>query len=403
MFRLFIVIIWIISLLYCSYFVFTAIGAFLKKREKKTKNKNNFFAILVAARNEETVIKNLINSLKNQNYPSDKFEIYVIVNNCTDNTLSVAKKAGAKIIECTEKTKTKGDVLKFAFNELKDNKKIDAYVIFDADNVVHSDFLSKMNDTINNGYAVAQGFRDTKNISDNWLTCSYALLYYTQSLFINESRYKMGKSSFINGTGFTIKKEVIDKYGFNPKTMTEDIEFTALCALNGEKIAFVSDAITYDEQVCSFKVSFNQRKRWSFGTVECLKEYFPMLLKKGIKDRNFECIDVAIFYLAVIFQVILAVVSIVMFVYGLFYSDATFKTQLFYYLIAFGISYIIGTLFRIFLLKKNHKSIKDNIGGIFLFDLFVLSWIPVNFISIFMKKCDWNQIKHNRNFDIENV
>ena len=118
-----------------------------------------FRSILIAARNEETVIKNLINSLKKQNYPSNKYDVYVIVNNCTDNTLEVAKNAGAKIIECKQKVKSKGEVLKYTFNKLNSNDEIDAYVIFDADNVVHREFLNKMNDSINCGYEVVQGFR----------------------------------------------------------------------------------------------------------------------------------------------------------------------------------------------------------------------------------------------------
>ena len=172
----------IASLFYGLYFLVMATGVFGKKKEKTNNSKKNHFAILIAARNEEVVIGNLIKSLKKQNYPKDKYDIYVIVNNCTDNTLEVARDAGANIIKCTEKVKTKGDVLKYTFNKLKDNKEIDAYVIFDADNVVHGDFLNKMNNSINAGYEVVQGFRDTKNICDNWLSTSYALLYYLQVL-----------------------------------------------------------------------------------------------------------------------------------------------------------------------------------------------------------------------------
>ena len=233
MLHMFIYIISFILFIYLGYFILMAVGIFKKNKDEIVSNKKNHFAIIIAARNEEEVIGNLIKSLNNQKYDKDKFDIYVVINNCTDNTLEVSKKAGAKIINCTEKVKSKGEVLKFTFDYLKDNKEIDAYVIFDADNVVHPLFLAKMNDTINMGYGVAQGFRDTKNISDSWLSSSYALLYYMQSLFINKSRYNLGKSSFLNGTGIMIKKSFIDKYGFVPKTLSEDIEITALCAING--------------------------------------------------------------------------------------------------------------------------------------------------------------------------
>lgn len=392
-------------LFYAGYYLITSIGIF-KKRKKVTNNnddKKNFFAVIIAARNEENVIGKLIDSLKKQSYPSEYFDIYVIVNNCTDNTAIEAKKAGAKVISCTEKVSTKGEVLKYTFDLFKDNNKIDAYAIFDADNIVHHDFLAKMNGMINSGYSVAQGFRDTKNISDNWLTSSYAILYYFQSLFLNESRYNMGRSSFLNGTGFVIKKEVIDKHGFNPKTVTEDVEFTAMCAINNEKIGFATDAITYDEQTNSFDVSWKQRKRWSFGTMECLREYFPTLLKKGIKERNFECFDVGLFYLSVISHVVFNLLPIFLLINIIIHFDSLTFDNMLYKIIFIVISYLFGVVVRIILLKRYNKSFKDNIGGVLLFDLFVISWLPINFICLFIKSCNWDSIKHNRSVDIENV
>ena len=392
-------------LFYAGYYLITSIGIF-KKRKKVTNNnddKKNFFAVIVAARNEENVIGKLIDSLKKQSYPSEYFDIYVIVNNCTDNTAIEAKKAGAKVISCTEKVSTKGEVLKYTFDLFKDNNKIDAYAIFDADNIVHHDFLAKMNDMINSGYSVAQGFRDTKNISDNWLTSSYAILYYFQSLFLNESRYNMGRSSFLNGTGFVIKKEVIDKHGFNPKTVTEDVEFTAMCAINNEKIGFATDAITYDEQTNSFDVSWKQRKRWSFGTMECLREYFTILLKKGIKERNFECFDVGLFYLSVILHVVFNLLPIFLLINIIIHFNSLTFDNMLYKIIFIVISYLFGVVVRIILLKRYNKSFKDNIGGVLLFDLFVFSWLPINFICLFIKSCNWDSIKHNRSVDIENV
>lgn len=396
-------IVMVITSFYLLYFVIMAIGIFKKKKEKVLVDKKNNFAVIIAARNEEAVIANLIKSLKKQNYPKEHYEIYVIVNNCTDNTEEEARKAGAKVIVCTEKVKSKGEVLKFTFNKLKKEKDIDAYVIFDADNLVHRDFLSKMNDSLNIGYSVVQGFRDTKNVSDNWLSCSYAIMYYIQNLFLNKSRYNLGKSSFINGTGFVIKKELIDKNGYDPKTVTEDIEFVAMCAINGEKIAFNDEAITYDEQVNKFIPSLKQRKRWSIGTMECLRGYFTELIKAGFKNRRFECFDIIIFYLSIVVHVIgnLAPIFAIL---GLFINFKSLTIGYFISTLAISLcSYVIGVVLRAFLLKKYNKSIKDNIGGILFFDLFILSWAPVNFVCLFLKKCNWESIKHDRNIDIEEV
>lgn len=384
------ILVYILSLfcfLYTSYFVLIFFGIFKKKKKVDKTDKINKFAILIAARNEELVIGKLLDSLNNQNYDKKYFKTYVLINNCTDNTLNVAKEHKANIIEC-ENVSSKGEVLKIAYDKLKSNKDIDAYVIFDADNVVDSNFLSSMNNVLNEGYNVAQGFRNTKNISDNWLTSSYAILYYLQSLCINKARFKLGKSSFINGTGFMVKKEVIDKYGFDPKTITEDIEFTMMCAINNEKIAYVEDAITYDEQVSKFNVSLKQRKRWSFGSLQCLRYYYKNLLKVGIKEKRFECFDCIMFNSTVILQILATLVSIVFII---------INKNLFSFILFSCLLFVFGLIFRIFLVKKTNNSIKDNIWGIFTFDIFLLSWLPVNFICLFKRNCKWDPIIHNRN------
>ena len=237
----------ILIVIYGLYYLITSITAFknfskplIGKHEAKNK-----FKILVACRNEEEVIASLIESINKQNYPKDMYELCVIPNNCTDNTRNIALDLGVRIIDCTTQCKCKGDALRYAFETLS-TEEFDAYIVFDADNVVHPNFLARMNDTLMEGFEVAQGYRDSKNPGDNWISGSYSIYYWMQNFFFNKARMNVKASASINGTGFMVKKQVIDKNGFDTITLTEDIEFTAQCAINNIKIAFVEDAITYD-------------------------------------------------------------------------------------------------------------------------------------------------------------
>ena len=143
----------VLAILMAYKTVYWLIGLFFTRKFKPAKKKHKY-AILIAARNEKNVIGNLLDSINKQDYPSELLTTFVVADNCTDNTEEEARKAGAKVIVCTEKVKSKGEVLKFTFNKLKKEKDIDAYVIFDADNLVHRDFLSKMNDSLNMGIGV---------------------------------------------------------------------------------------------------------------------------------------------------------------------------------------------------------------------------------------------------------
>ena len=400
-------ILFVITLTYGLYFLITSLFAFKSFIMKPTPNarKKHKFAILIASRNEEAVIGNLVKSLKQQNYKEDLYDIYVIPNNCTDDTEGVAKKAGAKIIKCTVPTKSKGEVLKFTFDKLSKEKDIDAYVIFDADNVVHKEYLNKMNNALCKGYKVAQCFRDSKNPGDNWISGSYSIFYWIQNFFFNKSRMQIGGSASINGTGFMIKKEVIDEYGFNTVTLTEDVEFTAPCALNGIKVGFVEDAFTYDEQPTDFKASWKQRKRWSMGNIQCFKTYAKKLISTYRKTGNIACLDMFLMFMAPYMQVLTLVLTITLILFRIFSVQLydVFAYMYSYGIIFFLFTYVVNVIVNIFVVIYNKKSVKKILSGILLFTLFMITWIPINIICLFKKDLAWEPIKHNRSMDIEEI
>ncbi len=387
------------SFIYCMYFAITGLFGFKNYHKSmfgrhKPKYK---FAILVPSRNEEKVIGSLIKSLQKQRYPERLFDVYVMPNNCTDNTKEAALEAGAKVINIDVPVKVKADVLRFTFKKLK-NSDYDAYVIFDADNLVHPDFLARMNDALCEGVEVAQCFRDAKNMGDNWLTGSYTLFYFIQNFFFNRARMNYSGSSAINGTGFMVRKSVIDKYGFNTKTLTEDSEFTGLCSLNGIQVAFVEDAITYDEHPQSFWASWKQRKRWTSGTLSCLRLYSGRLLKTFFKTGNISCFDMVMMYMAPVMVVLGFFLSIILIIFH-FLGVELF--DFFSYLYASGIIffivfYLLNVAMNIFVVKYNKKSPKNIISGIIFFSLFLATWIPINIICLFKKTSNWEEIKHER-------
>ena len=400
-------ILFILCLAYGLYFFITGFFGFKninKKLLKKHKSKNKF-AVLIASRNEEDVIGHLVKSLLNQNYPKDLYDVYVIPNNCTDETEKVAKKAGAKIIKCTVPTKSKGEVLKFTFEKLSKSKDIDAYVIFDADNVVHPDFLSKMNDALCEGYKVAQGFRDSKNPGDNWISGSYSIFYWIQNFFFSKARMQMGGSASINDTGYMIKKEIIDEYGFNTYTLTEDVEFTAQCALRGIKVMFVEDAITYDEQPTEFKASWKQRKRWSMGNIQCFRRYNKDLFRTYSKTGFIPCLDMLLSFMAPYIQILTTLLTVILILFKVFNIELydVFSYMYAYGLLFFFITYLANVILNIFVIKYNKKSVKDILPGILLFTLFMLTWIPINFICMFKKDLTWEPIKHKRGMGIDEI
>lgn len=383
----------IITVIYLMYFLIISLFAILKSKKVPDCLPRTKIAVLIAARNEEKVIGHLLESLNRQQYPKELYDVYVLPNNCTDDTEGVSLAHKAKVIHIDTEVKSKGEALKYAFQYFENNKICyDAYVIFDADNVVHKSFLKKVNDAYVSGIKVAQGYRDSKNPKDTWVSGAFSIYHWMNNTFVNGSRNKANFSSFISGTGFMVASEVIQKHGYDVSTITEDTEFCILCALNGYKVEYLKDAITYDEQALDFKTSVKQRKRWSYGTLQCLKKYGNELLKKG----NAQSLDLFIFLSTSIFQLIAVVSQLVNSTpYSLMYNGILST------IISLVVSYLTSIFIAVTVVVVNKK--KANFKGIIFFPIFILTWIPINITVLFKKECKWEQITHDRVINIDEV
>lgn len=396
-------------IVYVAYYIITGIFAFINNKKKRIRNyrAKHKLAVVIAARNEEKVINNLIDSLKKQNYPKNLYEIFVIPNNCNDDTEKIAQKCGAHIIDCQGNIKSKGEALRYGFKFIYQNfPEFDAYCVFDADNIVHPNFLRRMNDTLCSGYKVAQGYRDSKNPSDTWISSCYSLFYLIQNFFFNQARHNMGLSASINGTGFMFSKELFKDNGFETLTLTEDIEFAAQCALCNEKIAFVKDAITYDEQPLGFSQSWKQRKRWSIGTIQCFRIYSPKLVKTAIKEKIPQAIDMALFFAAPFIQILTLVLFVLFILTNLLdiqvVSGIT-KLLFSYNVLSIILAYIITVLLSTFVVLVENKKIKKTFKGILTFSIFMYTWIPIHLICLVTKETKWEPIEHSRIIDIDSI
>ena len=246
MFEFFYTTFMILCKAFAFYFTVISMFALLGKNKEIPVNKQLKFAALIAARNEESCITCIIDSLHHQDYPKHLLDIFVIPNNCTDNTSAVSKRAGATILSPPSTVKNKGSALQFSMNELlTHNEDYDAFIVFDADNEASPQFVSAMNQTLGNGFRVAKSRIFAKNQTVSWVATCYDIHFCIANLFLNRARIRVGLSARLIGTGFAVTSEYLREInGFNTSTIAEDAEFFAICAANGEKIGFSENAIT---------------------------------------------------------------------------------------------------------------------------------------------------------------
>ena len=173
----------IILFVFSMYFFIIGFCGMWRFHEDKILTPSKKFAVLVAAHNEERVIGQLVENLQELNYPKELYDIYVIADNCSDNTAKVAAEAGAIVCKrFDDKKKSKGYALEWMFEKLfemeKSGKIYDAVAIFDADNLVHPQFLIEMNNRLMKGDKIIQGFLDAKNPYDTWVSGTFAIAFW---------------------------------------------------------------------------------------------------------------------------------------------------------------------------------------------------------------------------------
>ncbi len=397
--------VWIITI-YWVYQLIISLCSLIKVKDKPlVEDKEHRFMMIIPAHNEEKVIGNLIESLKNLDYDKNLYDIYVIADNCTDSTAQIAKDCGALVYErFDEKNKTKGFALQwFLQQKIEEDAQYDAFCIFDADNIVDKNFLKAMNKKLNQGEDVVQGYRDIKNPSDSWVTAGYAIFYWTMNRFYHLARYNLGLSPLINGTGFMVKFDVVKPEGWQTKTLTEDIEFSLKRIIAGKKLGWATDAIVYDEQPVGFKQSWSQRSRWTVGHMQCLKEYTKPLAVAVKDNKTVMNFDGLLYMLGSIPMFVLTIVLLILNVV-IYLTDGMTVAELLWNALRYVIPTFLLPIFTgIMIMIIDKKPIKPMIKGLVLYPLFLGSWLLINFKCLFKRDTSWEKIEHNVSKSIDEV
>lgn len=398
-------LVWILTIFWL-YQIMVSVCSLVKLKDKPIleKKKNRFMAI-IPAHNEEQVVGNLIESLMNQTYPKELYDIYVIADNCTDNTAKIAKEAGAIVYERFDsEKKTKGYALQwFLKQKIEEDAPYDAFFIFDADNIVDKNFIKNMNKKLCQGEDVVQGYRDIKNPTDSWITAGYAIFYWTMHRFYHLARYNLGLSPLLNGTGFMVKFDVIKPNGWDTETLTEDIEFSLKRIIKGKKLGWATDAIVYDEQPVGFKQSWSQRTRWTVGHIQCMEKYTKQLALAVKQHKTLMNFDGFLYILGsipmFILTLVLLVINMVMYL-GKGMTTIDLIANYARYLIP---TFILPIFTAILIMKLDKRPIKPMIKGLLCYPIFMGSWLIINFRSLFKRDVTWEKINHVRSIKINEV
>jgi cellulose synthase/poly-beta-1,6-N-acetylglucosamine synthase-like glycosyltransferase len=407
MFNNFLLVVQALAAVIGVYQIILSFFGWYRRKEKINHKPTKSFALFVAAHNEETVVGALIENLLKMEYPRELFDIFVICDNCTDGTANVTRKyPGVFAFERTNPNQRgKGFAIEWMLKELwKHPKAYDSIVMFDADNLVATNFLQYMNEDLCNGHRVIQGYLDTKNPHDSWISAANGITYWFCNRLWQLPRYNLKLANFLGGTGMCFDTKLLKDMGWGATSLVEDLEFTVRCIQRGIYPKFNYDARVYDEKPITFRASARQRLRWMQGHFDVSRRYMLPLFWQGIRERSIVKIDAALYIFNAFIYLIGFLVTMALW-FDLMLPGDPHLTSI-YSKMPLGLSLSIvlyGYLqcpIAMLMEKVNWRMYLK----LLLFPVFFLSWWPIAFYAFFTQNNKtWSHTEHTRVIHLEEV
>ena len=410
------IVVTLLTVCFLYQVVFFVIGALRGEVAPPKAKKLHRYAFFIAAHNEEAVIANLVRSIKDQDYPSELIEVFVVADACTDNTAQLAREAGAIVYERNDLArKGKSWVMDFGFdrilNEYPDT--FEGYFIFDADNVISRDYVSKMTMPLTRvsmwSRAIAtprtSAARGSRQLMPPGICVRHA---FSTTRVISARRLAPSR-----GSGYLISASVIEgMHGWQFHTLTEDIQFTTFCAIHGIRIGY-APAEFFDEQPVTFKASWKQRMRWTKGFYQVFFTYGKHLVKSTFRYHRFAAYDM---FMTIAPGMLLSLISMLANVtflvvgglsHGFLATEVEMQACAASLIMTFAMMYqtffILALLTTIFEYKHIHCAQKWRlVTNLFTFPIFMFSYIPITVAALFLK-VDWVPTQHAVNVTLDEV
>lgn len=280
----------LLSLVTC-YLLTLLLAAFLGRRvarQAPATTDRLRFLVLVPAHDEELSITRTVASLRGMTYPTDRYEIIVIADNCRDTTAELARAAGATVLERTNPdVRGKGHALAWALERLRSERPdVEAIAFVDADCHVTPNFLTAIESRIRGGAVAVQTDNVVSNPQESWSSAlrfaAFALIGTVRPL----GKETLGLSSGLRGTGMALTRSLLERHPWDAFSLAEDGEYHLRLVATGERVAFAPEAAVRSSMPTSLKESQQQNLRWEGGKWQLVRAWTPLLVQTGLRRRS---------------------------------------------------------------------------------------------------------------------
>jgi cellulose synthase/poly-beta-1,6-N-acetylglucosamine synthase-like glycosyltransferase len=253
------------------------------------------FDVVVPAHNEAAVIARTVASLRQLDWPAHLFRILVVADNCSDATASIARSAGAEVLERVDlEFRGKGYALAHAFGISLSQGTADAVVVIDADAEASANLLQAFAARIDKGAHAVQAHYGVLNPRDSWRTRLMTIAKASVHIVRSRARERLGLSCGIRGNGWCVTHRLLERVPYRAFSLTEDLEYGIELGLAGFRIEYADEAHSDADMVSGEQIAGKQRQRWEDGRFQLIRTKTLPLFKASILRRDAVCFDLAL-------------------------------------------------------------------------------------------------------------
>lgn len=267
-------------------------------------------AVVVPAHNEALSIAGCVGSLLSADRGELKLAVFVVADNCSDETAEVARAAGATVLERVDPARRgKGFALNYAFtHELV--REYDCCLVVDADTSVAANFVLSAGRALRDGADAVQARYVARNAEDTTRTRLMALALRAFNVVRPRGRQNLGLSVGILGNGFGLRRETLLAVPYLAASVVEDLEYHHSLVRAGKRVQFLDRTTVFGEMPVKGKGAETQRSRWEGGRLRMVRESVPGLLRDVLRGRV-RCAEplLELLLLPLAFHVLLLVVA----------------------------------------------------------------------------------------------
>lgn len=266
-----------------AYMLVITAGAWLYRSPGDEGGRHRRFAVVIPAHNEGTGILPTLQDLRHCDYPAECVSLFVIADNCTDDTAAIAHAEGANVIERHDlSARGKGQALDwFLKNHQRTLEPFDVVTFVDADMFVDHRFFAALDTAFADPAVEAAQARYTiANPGASW----FAAFGYLSFAYVNHlrpaGRSFLGGSAGLKGSGMAFRSRLILETGWPAASLAEDVEFGKMLVLRGIRIHYVPDSIVTSNIGGQLRQANVQQSRWEGGKLQVSLQYFPKLIHR---------------------------------------------------------------------------------------------------------------------------